>query len=138
VSVATGTLVHELKATSDLSASITLIAFSPDGRRILASDCHPRTEVFDAMTGEHIRTIEGLGGLVAFSPDGSLVAGLGPLEDERRRKLTPTLRVVSLETFEKVAETPAVGGISALEFGPDGRSIVVGDDEGGVAVYELG
>jgi WD40 repeat protein len=58
------------------TASVTSVAFSPDGARVLSGSRDNTLKLFDAATGALIRTFEGhldTVHSVAFSPDGSSV-----------------------------------------------------------------
>jgi len=55
---------------------ILSLAYSPDGERIASSGADGMVKLFDAGTGEEIRTIMKYGGPVAgvaYSPDGKAV-----------------------------------------------------------------
>jgi WD40 repeat protein len=134
VDVSTGRLLAEAR-NPDPDASITGIGFTPDGKQLVAEDCGPTARFFDATTGEFVRKIE-IGSTV-FSPDGELVAGLGPTEDRRGRKQAPTVEVHSRATGELLAKTEIEPGVTPLAFAPDGRSFVAGDAAGGVSIFEV-
>src|SRR5262249_51277158 len=53
------------------------VAYSPDGRRLASASWDGKVKIWDAVTGECLRTLEGHMGRawgVAFSPDGRHVA----------------------------------------------------------------
>lgn len=136
VDVPPGQGVRELSSPNELSASVTGLGISPDGRTVVVADGASRVTVFDAATGRLLREIEGVQG-TAFSPDGTLLAGVGPTEDRKQRSAPQVLRVVSLATGEVVAEGKAGVALGTWAFAPDGRSIVAGDSLGGVSIFEL-
>src|SRR5439155_128896 len=62
------------------SKGVTTVNFSPDGRLLATASWDETVKVWDANTGELIRTHQGPPGgfvAVAFSPDGRLLAGGG-------------------------------------------------------------
>jgi hypothetical protein len=101
-----------------------LVAFSPDGRLLASSTLHAKVELWDAVSGEHRRSLESHGRDVwgvAFSPDGRLLAtGSGdttvrlwdPASGAHRRTLT--------------GHAAAVWGVA---FSPDGRLLASSGDE---------
>ncbi|MEZ0228090.1 MAG: WD40 repeat domain-containing protein, partial [Planctomycetota bacterium] len=137
VDVATDRLLREIVAPEgDLRASITALRFSPDGRLIAVEDCYPLVRIFDAKTGELRRTFEKLERAV-FSPDGKLLAGVGPETNERGKPLEPVLKVMSIETGAVVGEAKIAEMLTAFSFAEDGKAIAAGDGHGAVVVFEL-
>ncbi len=60
---------------------IELLAISPDGTRIVSVSHDGTTKVWDTATGVELMTLPGISGGIAFSPDGSMIAGGGGPQD---------------------------------------------------------
>ena len=107
-------------ASLDTSGEVHRIAISPEGNRIATAGNGP-VEVHDLVKGDTLEVSSGEGGTVAWSPDGSLLLGIGadgqPL-------------VWDAETWAPVAElrgiAPARGGVRPR--GGDDRAHVAGRD----------
>jgi len=59
------------------SGAVTSIAFAPDGKLLASAGKDKSAKLWDAATGQLLRTLSGHGGevhSVAFSPDGKLLA----------------------------------------------------------------
>ena len=111
-------------------SSVNSVAFSPDGQT-LASGSRGRLEgiyLWDAQTGEHIRTLTGHTSSVnsvAFSPDGSTLASGSDDETIRLWKLSPSR--VSITPTPVVS--PAIGEQFTIKI-----SIASGENVGGYQV----
>jgi WD40 repeat protein len=96
------------------------VAFSPDGRR-LASASHDRTvKVWDALTGQEIRTLQGPDYVnsVAFSPDGRRLACAAT---------DPTVKVWDAQTGQEVLTLRGhTNSVFSVAFSPDGRRLASG------------
>ncbi len=71
---ATGRLLHDLEGHV---GTITSLAFSPDGRRLVSGGADGTARIWDTATGGALRTLTGNGELVttvAYSRDGTLLA----------------------------------------------------------------
>jgi WD40 repeat protein/tetratricopeptide (TPR) repeat protein len=112
----TGRLVGGLRH----GGSIVTMAFSPDGRRLVAGCTDGAARVWDALTGRPLGDWVRHRGWVShadFSPDGRLVVTAG--QD----------RVASIwnpETARQVAELRHDQAVRWAEFSPDGRHVVTG------------
>jgi WD40 repeat protein len=83
---------QELLALKGHSASITGLAYSPDGKRLATTAEDKTVKVWNAQNGDELLTLEGHGWFVngvAFSPDSNLLACGGPDGTIRIYNATP-------------------------------------------------
>jgi WD40 repeat protein len=108
--------------------------FSRDGQRVATSALDKTVRIFDAATGTSIRTLFlSLAPVhsLAFSPDGTLIAGGSSSFD-------PAIRVWNIQsgqiihTFQENA-----GTVKAVAFSPDGTSLMGGWEDGLVRIFDL-
>jgi WD40 repeat protein len=124
-----GTAMH------DPNSSFTDEAFSPDGKSIAAADSSGEVLVWSLATRRQLGAPLYVGGQlfsanrVAFSPDGTMIAaGDG----------TNTVRVWSAATHRQIGKAITTSGpISAIAFGPGGKTVVVSLGEGSYVVDAL-
>jgi tetratricopeptide (TPR) repeat protein len=103
------------------------LAFSPDGRLLATTWGHPNTTpaqlmLVDVASGRERLTLSsghlGPSHTVAFSPDGTLVAGMGQIWDVQTGKLLRT----------------CLGGGS---FHPDGKTMASANGDGSISLWDL-
>ncbi|MCH8047275.1 MAG: PD40 domain-containing protein [Planctomycetes bacterium] len=119
-----GALVHSF----DHGQTTNCVTWSPDGKRIADARDDGSLVLWDAETGDMLRTIHipskwGSKNIfsVAFSPDGKrLACGTGKL-----------LSVVDTETGEKLLALAFKGRVYSLAWSPDGKQLAVGNDDFG-------
>src|SRR5262249_14168581 len=118
----------------------SVICFSPDSRRLAATDYRGGVRVWDARAGKVIREKSFGDGMqvyrLAFSPDGRRLAGQGqPKWDEKEFPDSdpadlPQPRVFLFDLTAPAAEPEVVvcphGYSGALAFSPDGKLLAVG------------
>jgi WD40 repeat protein len=115
------------------------LAFSPDGSRLAiafgfrdpAGDPDPDgVKIVDVRSDETLATLRGDEvGAVAFSPDGSLLAG-GELDGD--------VLLWAADGWGRVGAPLASGGEApSVAFSPDGRTLATSDDRGAVALWDV-
>ncbi|HEY3226788.1 MAG TPA: PDZ domain-containing protein [Planctomycetota bacterium] len=101
-------------------SAVSSIAFSRDGRRLVALDVNGTLSVWDLPTRRAVRTLAGafFRGRIDLSSDGTVVAGL-----------SPNRQAIRLLDVEKGTEIRSIQDVWPLPFGfdlsPDGRRIAV-------------
>jgi WD40 repeat protein len=103
------------------SNSVTSVAFSPDGARVLTGSVDRTAILWDVASGAQIRSLVGHTdrvASVAFSPDGTqAITGSGD----------GTARIWNVETGEQVRVLqPCASMISSVAFSPDGAQVLLG------------
>lgn len=115
--LATGKKLHAFESEE---AEFTDVAFSPDGRLLVAACTDQSVRFWDLETGKELRRLPAYrtGGSVRFSPDGKLLAYCGR---------GPEVRLIDVATGEQV-RTISAAPLNALDaaFSADGRLLLVG------------
>ena len=105
------------------------VAFHPDGNTIAGSGWAGAIDLWDANTGEHIRTLAGHTGSVrsvAFHPDGNTLAS-GSMDN--------TLRLWNPNTGENLKMLKGhTAGVWTVSFSPDGNTLA---SAGGASTIKL-
>ncbi|KAJ7486578.1 hypothetical protein FB451DRAFT_1391487 [Mycena latifolia] len=116
-------------------AEVFLIAYSPDGARLLSGSSDHTLRLWDATSGAHLHTFSGPPwGLtaVAFSPDSSRIAA-----GSKRS----AVRVWNVATGECIAHLSdfygTKGGIFSIAFWPDSNHIAAAVEHRTVRVFDL-
>ena len=112
--------------------SVSSVAFSPDGRRIVGRTNDTGATIWETRTGDPIVRLEGHTGVVigtAFSPDGTMVA-TGALDGTAR-------------VWEASSGRPLLtlsghgGGVALVDFSPDGSRLLTGGADGTARVWDV-
>jgi dipeptidyl aminopeptidase/acylaminoacyl peptidase len=115
----------------DLSAPVTALAFSPDGRTLAASSTTGTIKLFDAPTDQPLSAIQGPAGGVAalaFAPDGHSLAGGAP---DATVRIWQTTGGQLLRTL-----TGHTGPVTAVAFAPDGALLASGSLDGSIRLWQ--
>jgi WD40 repeat protein len=112
---------------------ISAVAFSPDGRRMIASngDWDNNAAIFDVQTGARLRTLKGHSKLVfsvAYSPDGSKVLTGG---------YDGTARIWNAATGAQLnlLRLDSASGVRNVQFSSDGTRAFTGHLDGSIAIW---
>ncbi len=127
--VASGRQLRRLGTQSD---SFTFVAFSPNGRVLVASDPADGTiKVWDVASGRKLHTLPGYSTLinsVAFSPGGRVLASSDP---DGTIKLWDVASGRELHTLRGHS-----GYVNSVAFSPDGRVLASGGNDGTVRIWD--
>jgi WD40 repeat protein len=119
----------------------TPVAFSPDGRRVLAAS--DEASLWDAASGKKALTFQGEAGVsaVAFSPDGRRVVTAGAdtrmtryeLQDNQltvRGAVDTTAHLLDAASGREIGAFKGhTGGLSSVAFSPDGKQVLTASDD---------
>ena len=105
------------------------VAFSPDGKYVVAASVDNTARVWDAATGQEIArmTHEGKVTTVAFSSDGKYVVS---------GSYDCTARVWETATGKQIARMTHPNVVGSVAFSPDGRYVVSGSVDGTAIIWE--
>jgi WD40 repeat protein len=125
---------RELLALPAGNSNLLGLAFSPDGRLLAAGSFAGEVFIWDAATGRrlHDRGLAGPCWRLAFSPDGSRLAGV----DREEVKVWDVAAGKEVLTLRGAPPRPGDNGINvALAWSPDGRWLAATNWDGSVAVW---
>jgi WD40 repeat protein len=111
------------------------VAFSPDGRMVLTGEGEAggAVTVWDARSGERVRTVARLAGLsrtVAWSPDGRLLAAGGSGNTITLWDATTGRELHVLKGHAQV--------VQSITFSPDSKTLVSGSSDKTVRLWDVG
>jgi WD40 repeat protein len=132
--VTTGQEVYGVRGPRVLNGLFEAVAFSRDGR-FLAAGSRSRITLCEARTGKVVRTLEGGGYRLAFSPDSRFLAGVGGGVGELTLwELDPGKKYVPITPNLNARTYPTEQHINGVAFSPDGRRLVTWGN--GVRVWD--
>ena len=113
------------------SSSVSSVAFSPDGQRVVSGSYDKTVRLWDSVTGAALQTLEGHSdwvNSVAFSPDGQrVVSG----SDDETVRLWDSVTGAALQTLEGHSSN-----VNSVAFSPDGQRVVSGSDDETVRLWD--
>jgi WD40 repeat protein len=130
---------HRLNARlNGHTGAVTAVAFAPDGRSLVTGSQDGTIRCWNAATSQAQWLIHGRAGVAAptvfcaqFSPDGTILATAANRD--------PALRLRDSATGRELgALVGTTDMITAVAFTPDGRSLVTGDCQGGLRIWDVG
>jgi WD40 repeat protein len=131
--------MHLLKNIFVSSGGVPGVAYSPDGELIATMSLRQEVKLWDADSGELLRTLVGVddfGACVVFSPDGSILAGAYSTQvvlwDVKSGEVITTL---SGKSQEGVAGYNV--GVGQISFSPDGKYLATANMDGVSTIWEL-
>jgi WD40 repeat protein/DNA-binding XRE family transcriptional regulator len=131
--------MHLLKSIFVSSGGVPGVAYSPDGKLIATMSLRQEVKLWDADSGELLRTLVGAdepGGYAAISPDGNIVAGSYSTQvvlwDISSGEILATL---SGGTLEGVAGYNI--GVGQISFSPDGKYLATANMDGVSTVWDI-
>ncbi|MDR1257635.1 MAG: caspase family protein [Spirochaetaceae bacterium] len=120
----------ELLRTLGHSSFVNSAAYSPDGRRIVSALLNWTVEIWDAESGQLIRTLSGHGypiGSAAYSPDGRCIVSASH---------DGTVKIWNAETGQLIRTIEDSNWVASAAYSPDGRRIVSASWDDTVKVWD--
>jgi RNA polymerase sigma factor (sigma-70 family) len=131
---------REIKAWPAHAGTVTALAFTPDGKRLVSTGEHNAVRLWDAATGGEVRSFIGHGDrpvpgggevdrvlCAAVSPDGKVLA-TGSADETARLWDTATGKELHVLSGHKY-------GVGATAFSPDGQVLLTGGHDGHIRTW---
>ena len=110
------------------------VAFSPDGKTVLTANWNKTARIWDAETGEELKTITGHTDnwmeSAAFSPDGTKIV------TACRDKTVRIWDTESGKELKKIEWDTFFSKVHSAAFSPDGKRIITADSEGVTQLWD--
>ncbi|MBN2146646.1 MAG: hypothetical protein JW726_04620 [Anaerolineales bacterium] len=112
-------------------AAVRVVAFSPDGRRVVSGSADGEMRVWDAANGVEVACMSHSHNVdaVAFSPDGRWVVSASSWDG--------TVRVWETTSGTELVRMSHDYDVRAVAFSPDGRWVVSGSGDGTARVWDV-
>jgi predicted NACHT family NTPase len=123
--ISTGAVVRTLKGHSGIVRSV---AFSPEGKT-LATCSYGTVKLWDLSTGTVLRTLEDGGSVIAFSPDGKILAS-GSLDNTVKLWEVPTGTELRTLKGHSLA-------VNSVAFSPDGKTLASGSLDHTIKLWDV-
>jgi WD40 repeat protein/uncharacterized caspase-like protein len=121
----------ELVVQTGHASLVISVAFSPDGRLIATGSADNTIKLWDAATGNQLRSVEGHTGpvnSVAFSPDGNVIAS---------GSWDKTIKLWDVATGNQVRSLEGhTGYVNSVAFSPDGNVIASGSGDKTIKLWD--
>ena len=128
------------RKVAELSASLTRIAFSPDGQLLAVTAFNGGVRIYSVQTGEEKPGFKGtypLGEGALFSPDGKYLCAFGGSFDGKGDPALRGLRLYRLSDGVEVWRSVAMNDCTSAAFSSDGTRLAAGDSERNVYVWKI-
>jgi WD40 repeat protein/beta-lactamase regulating signal transducer with metallopeptidase domain len=122
----------ELRKLAGHEGEVADMQFTPDGTRLVSGGADERVRVWEVASGRLLRAVAFSApvGSVSVAPDGQTVAVACPR--------LPVVTLCDVSSGEVVRRLFArSGGVSAVAYAPDGRSLAAGTTDGFLSVWDV-
>ncbi|MBL8794399.1 MAG: hypothetical protein JNM56_10875, partial [Planctomycetia bacterium] len=117
--------------------SVYRLAFSPDGKTLATSgNRDDALRFWDLAEGTEQTPLGHNGQALAYAPDGKLLAVEGP-DPADARNINSVVKLFDVESLKEVRLLSGLrGGIGAITFTPDAATVIAGDREGQLLLWD--